>query len=245
MTSSGTDQGEPKIGPSEPTEVAAVVRVLLVEDHAVIRETMASSLNAEPDMEVAGQAGSVAEARALLAGEGDPSRPVDVAVVDLGLPDGNGAELIREMRALYPSTQSLVLSASVGRDQAAAAVECGASGLLSKTSNLAEVVGAIRRSMSGETLMPLEEVVELLRHSGAKREEEFEARRAVASLTSREREVLESLAAGLGTEGIADELHIASRTVRNHVSSILAKLGVHSQLQALVFALRHGVVEIR
>ena len=92
--------------------------------------------------------------------------------------------------------------------------------------------------------MPLEEVVELLRFAGTKKDEEHEARLAVATLTPREREVLVALAEGLDTEGMAERLHIAKRTQRNHVASILAKLGVHSQLQAVVFALRYGVVEI-
>jgi DNA-binding NarL/FixJ family response regulator len=93
--------------------------------------------------------------------------------------------------------------------------------------------------------MPLEEVVELLRFASSTREKEYEARQAVASLTSREREVLQALAEGLDSKEIAERLHISLRTERNHMASILAKLGLHSQLQALVFALRYGVVEIR
>jgi DNA-binding NarL/FixJ family response regulator len=87
-------------------------------------------------------------------------------------------------------------------------------------------------------------VVELLRFAGTRREEEHEARRSAESLTPREREVLQALAEGLDSEEIADKLNIALRTERNHMASILKKLEVHSQLQALVFALRHGVVEI-
>jgi DNA-binding NarL/FixJ family response regulator len=93
--------------------------------------------------------------------------------------------------------------------------------------------------------MPLEEVVELLRYAGSESRQQYEARRAIEKLTSREREVLQALAEGLDSEGVAQKLHISLRTERNHMSSILAKLGVQSQLQALVFAVRHGVVEIR
>jgi DNA-binding NarL/FixJ family response regulator len=107
------------------------------------------------------------------------------------------------------------------------------------------VVEVVRRLGAGETLMPLEEVVELLRYVGRERREEYEARRALEKLTPREREVLQALAEGLDSVGMAEKLHISLRTQRNHMSSILAKLGVHSQLQALVFALRHGIVEIR
>ncbi len=98
--------------------------------------------------------------------------------------------------------------------------------------------------MRGETLHPLEEVVELLRFACSRREEEYDARQAIAHLTSREIEILQALAEGLDSEGIARKLNIALRTERNHMSNILTKLGVHSQLQALVFALRFGVVQI-
>jgi DNA-binding NarL/FixJ family response regulator len=104
---------------------------------------------------------------------------------------------------------------------------------------------SVRRLRAGETLMPLGEVVELLRSAGSRRrEEEIEVQQAIASLSPREMEVLQLLADGLDSEGIAERLHISLRTERNHMASILSKLGVHSQLQALVFALRHGAVEI-
>ena len=94
-------------------------------------------------------------------------------------------------------------------------------------------------------MLPLEEVVELLRFAGIERRQEYEARQVIASLTPREREVLQALAEGLDSEAIAQKLHISVRTERNHMSSILAKLGVHSQLQALVFAVRHALIEVR
>ncbi len=170
---------------------------------------------------------------------------VDVAVVDLGLPDGYGGDLIGELREKNPQAQVLVLSAIAARLEIARAVEAGAAGILNKTVHLEEVVEAVRRLRAGETLMPLEEVVELLRYAGSERRQEYEARQAIEKLTPREREVLQALAEGLDSEGVAQKLHISLRTERNHMSSILAKLGVHSQLQALVFTVRHGVVEIR
>jgi DNA-binding NarL/FixJ family response regulator len=91
--------------------------------------------------------------------------------------------------------------------------------------------------------MALEELVELLRFAGRKREEEYEARQAIARLTPREKVVLQALAEGLDSREIAEQLSISVRTERNHMANILAKLGVHSQLQALVFAQRYGVVE--
>jgi DNA-binding NarL/FixJ family response regulator len=92
--------------------------------------------------------------------------------------------------------------------------------------------------------MPLEEVVELLRYASRERKQDYEAHQAIEKLTPREREVLQALAEGLESEKIAERLNISLRTERNHMANILAKLGVHSQLQALVFALRHKVVEI-
>ena len=222
----------------EDSEDEVGVRVLLVEDHAAIREALASSFEGE-GFEVVGQAGSMADARRML-----EEHPIDVALIDLGLPDGYGAELIKELREAHPHAQALVLSASLDHTNVARAVERGAAGVLSKTAHLEEVVQAVRRLRAGQTLMPLEEVVELLRYSSTRREEEYEAHQAIEKLTPREIEVLEALAEGLDSEGIAEKLNIALRTERNHMASILKKLESHSQLQALVFALRHGVVEI-
>jgi DNA-binding NarL/FixJ family response regulator len=170
---------------------------------------------------------------------------VDVAVLDLGLPDGYGADLIREIRQANPRSQALVLSASLDRSEIARAVEAGAAGVLHKTAHLDEVVEAVERLRRGETLVPLGEVLELLRFAGSERRQEYEARRAIESLTPREVEVLRALAEGLDSEAISQKLHISIRTERNHIQSILKKLGVHSRLQALVFAMRHGVVELR
>ncbi len=216
-----------------------VARILLVEDHASFRQAIASVLDRAPEFEVVGQAGSLAEARERL-GEAQ----VDVAIVDLGLPDGYGGELIKELRDANPEAQALVLSASLDRSEIARAVEFGAAGVMHKTSGMDEVVEAVRRLRAGETLLPLSEVVELLRFAGTRRKEEHEARHALSQLTPREREVLQALAQGLDGREIAERLRISVTTERNHMARILAKLGVHSRLQALVFALRYGAVEI-
>ena len=226
--------------PQEEEEEEEEVRVLLVDDHASIREALASTFEGE-DFEVVGQAGSLEEARRMLQ---EATQPIDVALVDLGLPDGYGGNLIKDLREAYPQAQALVLSATLDRTEVARAVERGAAGVINKTAHLEEVVDAVRRLRRGETLLPLEEVVELLRFAGRRRDEEHEAQQAIAQLTPREIEVLQALAEGLDSEGMAKKLHISLRTERNHMASILSKLGVHSQLQALVFALRHGVVEI-
>ena len=160
------------------------------------------------------------------------------------MPDGYGADLIKELREKNPQAQALVLSATLDRANIARAVERGAAGVLSKTTHLGEVLHSVRRLRAREALMPLEEVVGLLRFAGEKREEEHESHQVIEKLTQREIEVLQAMAEGLDSEGISDKLSIALRTERNHMTSILKKVEVHSQLRALVFALRHGVVKI-
>jgi DNA-binding NarL/FixJ family response regulator len=107
-----------------------------------------------------------------------------------------------------------------------------------------EVVEAVWRLRAGETLLAVEEAVELLRFAGSQREREQEVRQAIAQLTDREKQVLQALTEGLDGKEIAQRLRISHKTERNHMASILAKLGVHSRLQALVFALRYDIVEI-
>jgi DNA-binding NarL/FixJ family response regulator/signal transduction histidine kinase len=214
------------------------VRILLVEDHAAVREAIAAMFERERDFTVVGQAGSLAEARGMLDG-------VDVALLDLGLPDGFGADLIEELRDANPRAEALVLSASLDRADTARAVDKGASGAIDKVAHLDEVVDAVRRLRAGETLLPLDDVIELLGHERRRREQEHDDRKAIESLTPREHEVIQALADGLDSQATADGLHITLRTERNHVANILAKLGVHSRLQALVLCLRYGVVEIR
>ncbi len=214
------------------------IRILLVEDHASLRQAVAALFDGEPGFTVVGQAGSLTEARTMLDG-------IDVAIVDLNLPDGYGGDLIREMRDANPHAMALVLSAYFDRVEIARAVESGAAGVLHKSAGRDEVVEAVRRLRAGETLLPLEEVVELLRFASSRREQEQEACQAIAQLTPREKEVLKALAEGLDGKEIARRLNISLPTERNHMASILAKLGMHSRLQALVFALRHGVVDVR
>ncbi len=220
-------------------ELEEEINVLLVEDHASFRQAVASSFEREAGFKVMGQAGSLAEARKVLE-QGAP----DVAVIDLVLPDGYGWELIEELRATNRRAQALVLTAELGRAEIGRAVESGAAGVLHKTADLAEVVEAVQRLSAGEALIPLEEVVELLRFASSRKDEDYEARQAIARLTPREREILQALAEGLDSHGIAEQLYISLRTERNHMTSILAKLGAHSRLQALIFAVRHGVVSI-
>jgi DNA-binding NarL/FixJ family response regulator len=215
-------------------------RILLVEDHASFRQALAFMFEREKEFVVTGQAGSLAEAHAFIRKAPDG---VDVAVVDLGLPDGDGFELIEELSS-RPDVTTLVLSASLEPARFAQAVEAGASGVLHKSAAIGEIVDAVRRLRSGEALLSPAEVIEMLRMVSRRRQEEYEAQKAIEKLTPREREVLQALAEGLDSKDIAEKLHITIETERTHMVNILNKLDVHSRLQALVFAARHGLVEI-
>ena len=216
-------------------------RILLVEDHASFRQALAFMFEREQEFIVAGQAGSLAEARAFMRKVPDG---IDVAVVDLALPDGDGFGLIVEL-ASRPDVMTLVLSASLEPTRFARAVEAGAAGVLHKSAAIGEVVEAVRRLKSGEALLSPAEVIQMLRMVNRKRQEEYEAQRAVEKLTPREKQVLQALAEGLDSKDIAEKLHITVETERTHMVNILGKLDVHSRLQALVFAAHHGLVEIR
>ena len=216
-------------------------RILLVEDHASFRQALAFMFEREEEFVVSGQAGSLAEARALLRKLPDE---VDVAVVDLALPDGDGYGLIEEL-SFRPGVMTLVLSASLEPARFARAVEAGASGVLHKSAAIGEILDAVRRLRAGEALLSPAEVIEMLRMVSRKRQQEYEARRAIERLTRREKQVLEALAEGLDSKDIAEKLNITVETERTHMVNILGKLDVHSRLQALVFAARHGLVEIR
>lgn len=214
-------------------------RVLLVEDHDSFKESLAIVLNGQPDFEVVGEARSVGETKSL----GDIG--ADVAVVDLGLPDGDGADVIRHLREVDPELKVMILSASLDRGEIARAVEAGAAGVIHKSSSVSEVIDSLRRLLAGEVLLPSEEVVEYLRLAGQERERRHQEQLAIMRLTRREREVLEALSEGLNSKEIAERLHMTIETERTHVVNLLKKLKVHSRLEAVVFAVRHGVVEIR
>ena len=215
-------------------------RILLVEDHASFRQTLAFVFDREPGFEVVAQAGSLAEARKVMDG-----LKVDLGVIDLALPDGEGIELIKDLREANPNFAALVLTASLDRAEHARAVESGAAGILHKSAGVDEILDATRRLGEGETLLSQEELIALLRLAGQSREEEREARASIEQITLREREVLQALGEGLSNKEIAAKLHVSVDTERTHMMNILNKLGVHSRLQALLFAARHGLIEIR
>jgi DNA-binding NarL/FixJ family response regulator len=215
-------------------------RLVLVEDHASFRQTLAFVFDQEPDFDVVAQAGSLAEARRVMRG-----READLGVIDLTLPDGEGVELIEDLREANPHFAALVLTASLDELDHARAVEAGAAGVLHKSADVAEIMEAARRLTAGGTLISPQELVEMLRLAGESREEEREARASIEQLTRRELQVLEALAEGLTNREIAERLHMSVDTERTHMMNILNKLGVHSRLQALLFAARYGLIELR
>ncbi len=215
-------------------------RLLLVEDHASFRQTLALVFDQQPDFEVVAQAGTLGEARRVLRG-----READLGIIDLGLPDGEGAELIEELHEANPDFAALVLTASLDKAEHARAIEAGAAGVVHKAADVDEILETTRRLAAGETLISQEELVEMLHIAGQSREEEREARASIEQITRREMQVLQSLAEGLTNKEIAERLHMSVDTERTHMMNILSKLGVHSRLQALLFAARHGLIELR
>lgn len=214
-------------------------RILLVEDHASFRQTLAFIFDGEPEFKVVAQAGSLAEARQHAGVE------ADLGVIDLSLPDGEGVDLIRELREDNKDFAALILTASLDKMEYARAVEAGAAGVIHKSADVDDIIDAVRRLAAGETLLSSQEIVELLRLAGQGREEEREARTSIDQITPREREVLQALSEGLSNKEIAARLHMSVDTERTHMMNILNKLGVHSRLQALLFAARHGVVDLK
>ena len=219
-------------------------RIMLVDDHTSFRQPLAFMLEREPDLTVVAQAGSLAEAREVLREAHEDGLEVDVAIVDLELPDGFGTEFVVELLADNPNAQVMVLSAFSDKGTLALAVEAGAAGVLHKSSRIDDITDAVRRLYSGEQLLSQREVIEAVRYVSRTRSEARETQLIVAKLTPRERDVLQALAEGLSDKEIAERLYVGIGTVRSHTTSLLSKLEVRSRLQALVFAVRHGLVEI-
>lgn len=217
-------------------DIKTSINVLLVEDHISFRQSLAFFLEAESDVRVVAEAGTIAETLEVITA---PER-IDVAVVDLGLPDGDGVELVRQLSER--SINTIVLTASIDRSDFARAVEAGAAGVIHKTGAIDEIVGAVRSVQAGEALLSSAEIIEMLRIASKKRFATQEAENALAKLTARERQILGALSEGLDSKEIARKFHITIETERTHIVNILTKLGVHSRLQAVVFVARHGLI---
>jgi RNA polymerase sigma factor (sigma-70 family) len=213
---------------------------MLVEDHASLRRPLAFLIEREPDLTVVAEAGTLADARRFLVNGIVP----DATLLDLDLPDGSGVSLIPELRAANRSSFAVVLSGTLSNRTRAEAVAAGAAAVFSKTTDIEELIAAVRRICDGEVLVSPAEAVALAREVALRESRERDVRRAVAELTPREREILNAFAEGLSDKQIAERLSIGDKTVRNHVASLLSKLDADSRLQALVLAIRHGVIRI-
>jgi DNA-binding NarL/FixJ family response regulator len=220
-----------------PVDPAKPLRVILVEDHTSFRQALALVLDREPEFTVVEQAGSLAEARRAAGG-------IDVAIVDLALPDGNGADLIEDLRRLDPGVTVLVLSATLDRTNFAAAVEAGADGVLDKLAGPGEIAETVRHLTAGQALPRQKEIVGMLRLYGQRRGRDRGPQPAMEWLTPLKSKVLLALARGLDSEEVAERLRISVQEERAHVASIIGKLGARSRSQALAIAARWGIVEI-
>ncbi len=205
------------------------MRVFLLDDHEVVRSGLRALLEASGDVQVVGEAGTVAEALARI----PPTRP-DVAVLDVRLPDGSGIEVCREIRSRWPEVACVMLTSYADDEALFAAIMAGAAGYLLKRVGSTDLVDAVRRAGSGQSLLDpslTERVLERLR-SGPNED------RRLASLTPQERRILELITEGRTNRQIADAMILAEKTVKNYISNVLAKLGVERRTQAATFAAR-------
>ena len=211
-----------------PAPAGPAVRVLLVDDHELIRHGLARAFEREPSTEVVAQAGSVAQALAAW----DEHSP-DVVVTDLQLPDGTGFDIIRAIRQQSAAVGLVMLTMHSGDDQIFTAMEAGASAFVGKDAPSSDVVSAARHAhVSPRTFMCSGLAAAMMRRAADDR----------PRLSDREQEVLELLAEGLGTGAIAGRLYMSESTAKTHIARIYQKLGATNRAQALVTAMRLGLL---
>jgi NarL family two-component system response regulator LiaR len=220
------------------------IRVLLVDDHAIVRDGIRAVLRTQPDIEVAGEANNGRDAVA----EAQTLRP-DVILMDLVMPGMDGIEAIRQIMGSQPESRILVLTSFSAEDKVFPAIKAGAMGYLLKDCDSEELVRAIYQVYRGEPSLYPKIARMLLQEIGSARpptggETSPRPEPAVDPLTERELDVLKLLARGQSNREIADALLIAEGTVRTHVSNILSKLHLASRTQATLFALREGLTSL-
>ncbi len=210
-------------------DAEARVRVFLLDDHEIVRRGIRELLEGEPDIEVVGESGTAEEAIRRI-----PALRPDVAILDARLPDGSGIDVCRAVRSQDPSIRALILTSYDDDEALFAAIMAGAAGYVLKQVRGTDLVETVRRVAAGQsTLDPsvTEAVLQRLR-TGPPSDP------AVARLTGQERRILTLIGEGLTNRAIAQELGLAEKTVKNYVSSLLAKLGLGSRTQAALFATR-------
>jgi len=206
-----------------------VIRVFLLDDHEVVRRGLVELLQHEPDIEVVGESGSAQEATRRI-----PALRPNVAILDARLPDGNGIDVCRDIRAVDASIQGLILTSYEDDEALFAAIMAGAAGYVLKQIKGTDLVDAVRRVAAGQSLLDpavTTRVLERIRRG-------VEQPKELASLTEQERRILEYIAEGLTNHDIAQRMFLADKTVKNYVSSILSKLGLERRTQAAVLATR-------
>ena len=207
------------------------IAVFLLDDHEIVRRGVRDLLEAEPGITVVGEAGTASSALARI-----PALKPDVAVLDVRLPDGDGVSVCREIRSRMPEVACLMLT-SFGDDQAmVSSIIAGASGYVMKTSGSAELIGAIRASASGLSMIDPRaalEVIERLRNQTV-------TMTSMSALTDQERRVLDLVGEGMTNRQIAERLSLSEKTVKNYVASLLSKLGMHRRSQAAAYIARRG-----
>ncbi|MBA3288091.1 MAG: response regulator transcription factor [Acidimicrobiia bacterium] len=206
------------------------IRVFLLDDHEIVRRGVRDLLEAEDDIVVVGEAATQDEAVRRV-----PALDPDVAVLDVRLEEGDGIEACREIRSRHPRTACLVLTSFADDEALFRAIMAGVAGYVLKQIRSSDLVDAVRRVASGQSLLdPIVTARVLERVRTGPRQDE-----RIARLSTQERAVLELLAEGLTNRQIAERLYLAEKTIKNYVTSVLAKLGMARRTEAAVYAARH------
>ncbi|MFF2141095.1 response regulator [Kitasatospora sp. NPDC058190] len=207
------------------------IRVFLLDDHEVVRRGVHDLLSVEDDIEVVGEAGTAAEALTRI-----PAVHPDVAVLDVRLPDGNGVEVCREVRSRLPEIKCLMLTSFSDDEALFDSIMAGASGYVLKAIRGTDLITAVRDVAAGRSLLDpvaTSRVLARLRDGGEKEDERL------SQLTKQERRILDLIGEGMTNRQIGNALHLAEKTVKNYVSSLLAKMGMERRTQAAAFVARH------
>jgi two-component system, NarL family, response regulator DevR len=199
----------------------------LVDDHEIVRRGVADLFEDEPDLEIVGEAATVTEALARI-----PTLPVDVAVLDVRMPDGNGVELCRDLRSQLPELRCLILTSYSDDEALLNAIMAGASGFVLKQVLGNDLITAIRKVGAGESLLDAKTTEALMKRIRQGRSDGG----PLAELTDQQRAVFDLVGEGLTNRQIAARLFLAEKTVKNYVSQLLAKLGMQRRTQAAVLA---------